>query len=77
MKNCPTWLEYVVLNIAKPENQVPVDFYKVYMNLCRVCALGRCNCLHRKSNGLSWSLMSGTGWALIHMCCIHFEIGAR
>ena len=25
IKNCPTWLEYVVLNIAKPENQIPVD----------------------------------------------------
>jgi len=60
MKNCPTWLEYVVLNIMKPENQVPVDLYKAYMNLCRVCALGRCNCLHRKSNGLSWSLVSET-----------------
>ena len=43
MKNCPTWLEYVVLNITKPANQVPVDLYQVYMNLCRVCALGRCN----------------------------------
>jgi hypothetical protein len=60
MKNCPTWLEYVVLNITKPENQVPVGLYKVYMNLCRVCALGRRNCLHRKPNGLSWSLVSET-----------------
>ena len=49
MKNCPTWLEYVVLNIAKPESQVPVDLYKAYMNLCS-CALGRCTCLNRKSN---------------------------
>jgi hypothetical protein len=30
MKNCPTWLEYVVLNSVKPENQVPVDLYKAY-----------------------------------------------
>ena len=60
MKNCPNWLEYMVLNIVKPKNQVPVDLYKVNMNLCRVCALGRCNFLHRKSNGLSWSCMSVT-----------------
>jgi hypothetical protein len=34
MKNCPTWLEHVVLKIAKPENQVTVYLYKAYNNLC-------------------------------------------
>jgi hypothetical protein len=71
-KNCPTWFEYVVRNIAKPENQVPVDLYKAYMNLCRVCALGRCICLPGKSNGLSWSLMSETGMVdeLCYTCTV-------
>ena len=40
MENCPTWSEFAVLDITKPENQVLVDLYMANKKLCAIIMLG-------------------------------------
>jgi len=48
MKNCPTWLEFVVLDIMKSDNQELIELYWAYKKLCTIIVL-----VQGKSNGIA------------------------
>jgi hypothetical protein len=47
MANCPTKLEFVVIDIKNPTNMPLVQMYKANKKLCAIIALGQ-----GKSNGI-------------------------
>ena len=49
MKNCPTWLEFVVLDITRPINQQLVELYPANKKLCAIIILGQ-----GKSHGMAF-----------------------
>ena len=48
MKNCPTWSEFVVLDITRPNNQQLVELYVANKKLFAIIALGQV-----KSHGMA------------------------
>jgi len=48
MKNYPTWLEFAVLDIAKPNTQELIELYWTNKKLCAIIALGQ-----GKSHGMA------------------------
>ena len=48
MKNCPTWSEFVVLDVMRPNDQQLVKFYLANKNLCAIIMLGQ-----GKSHGIA------------------------
>ena len=48
MKNCPTWLEFAVLDVTRPDNQQLGELYWANKKLCAIIALGQ-----GKSHGMS------------------------
>ena len=43
MKNCPTWLEFAVLDVTRPDNQQLVELYRAKKKLCAMIMLGQGN----------------------------------
>ena len=41
MMNCPTWSEFSVLDITKPENQQLVELYWANKKLCAIITVGQ------------------------------------
>ena len=48
MKNCPTWLEFALLDFTRPNNQQLVNLYQANKKLCAIIVLGQ-----GKSHGMA------------------------
>ena len=63
MKNCPTQLEFVVLDIMKPDNQELIELYLANKKLCMVQGKSHGMTLLEKTknddfpNGLAWEFI--------------------
>lgn len=68
LENCPTWLEFVAINIMIPTNRNLIPLYKVNKKICAIMVLGQAKshglALLSKTkcdnypNGSAWELMS-------------------